>query len=88
MDVGWSVVAESSFRLSGGGWNRSGIRCIERYRHQRSGPQGMGETLPKGSAALALLVREGTLYRVVESLRGHAPNDSIVKSSLSHVDED
>jgi uncharacterized membrane protein len=48
----------------------------------------LGETLPKGSAALALLVREGTPDRVVESLRSHAPHARLVKTSLSHVDED
>ena len=48
----------------------------------------LSEALPKGSAALALLVREGTPDRVVESLRNHAPNARLVKTSLSHVDED
>ena len=41
-----------------------------------------------GSAALALLIREGTPDRVVESLRSHAPHARLVKTSLSHVDED
>ena len=35
-DVDWPAVPESSCGLGCGGWNRSGIRCIERYRHQRS----------------------------------------------------
>ena len=48
----------------------------------------LGETLPKGSAALALLVRDGTPDRVVENLRNHAPNARLIKTSLSHVDED
>ena len=48
----------------------------------------LGEALPKGSAALALLMREGTPDRAVESLRNHAPNARLVKTSLSHVDED
>ena len=48
----------------------------------------LGETLPKGSAALALLVREGTPDRVVESLRKHAPHARLVRTNLSHVDED
>ena len=48
----------------------------------------LAETLPKGSAALALLVHEGTPDRVVESLRSHAPHARLVKTSLSHVDED
>ena len=41
-----------------------------------------------GSAALALLIREGTPDRVVESLRSHATHARLVKTSLSHVDED
>ena len=48
----------------------------------------LGETLPKGSAALALLVRDGTPDRVVERLRSHAPHARLVKTSLSHTDED
>ena len=48
----------------------------------------LGETLPKGSAALALLVRDGTPDRVVERLRSHAPHARLVKPSLSHTDED
>ena len=48
----------------------------------------LGETLPKGSAALALLVRDGTPDRVVERLRSHAPDARLVKTSLSHTDED
>ena len=47
-----------------------------------------GETLPKGSAALALLVRDGTPDRVVERLRSHAPHARLIKTSLSHTDED
>ena len=48
----------------------------------------LGETLPKGSAALALLVRDGTPDRVVERLRSHAPHARLIKTSLSHTDED
>ena len=33
-------------------------------------------------------MREGTPDRVVESLRSHAPHARLVKTSLSHVDED
>ena len=48
----------------------------------------LGETLPKGTAALALLVRDGTPDRVIERLRSHVPHARIVKTSLSHTDED
>ena len=48
----------------------------------------LAETLPKGSAALALLVRDGTPDRVIERLRSHAPNARLVKTNLSHTDED
>ena len=48
----------------------------------------MGEILPKVSAALALLVRQGNPDRVVESFRSHALHARLVKTSLSHVDED
>ncbi|WP_413441783.1 DUF1269 domain-containing protein [Synechococcus sp. MIT S1220] len=48
----------------------------------------LSETLPKGSAALALLVRDGTPDRIVDRLRSHAPNARIVKTSLSHANED
>ena len=48
----------------------------------------LAETLPRGSAALALLVRDGTPDRVIERLRSHAPNARLVKTNLSHTDED
>ena len=48
----------------------------------------LAETLPQGSAALALLVRESTPDRVIERLRRHAPNARLVHTSLSHTDED
>ena len=48
----------------------------------------LSQTLPKGSAALALLVRDSTPDRVVDRLRSHAPNARIVKTSLSHANED
>ena len=48
----------------------------------------MGEILPKVSAALALLVRQGNPDRVAETLRSHASHARLVKTSLSHVDED
>ena len=48
----------------------------------------LSETLPKGSAALALLVRDSTPDKVVERLRSHAPHARLVKTSLSNTDED
>jgi len=47
----------------------------------------VGENLPKGSAALCLLVREATPDRVVERLRSHAPHAKLLRTSLSHTDE-
>ena len=41
----------------------------------------------RGSAALALLVRDGTPDRVIER-HSHAPNARLVKTNLSHTDED
>ncbi len=48
----------------------------------------LGETLPKGSAALCLLIREATADRVVERLRAHAPHAKLLRTNLSHTDED
>jgi len=48
----------------------------------------LSETLPKGSAALALLVRDSTPDKVVERLRSHAPHARLVKTSLSNTDEE
>ena len=48
----------------------------------------LGETLPRGSAALCLLVREATPDRVIERLRAHAPHVKLLRSNLSHTDED
>jgi uncharacterized membrane protein len=47
----------------------------------------VGETLPRGSAALCLLIREATADRVVERLRAHAPHAKLLRSNLSHTDE-
>jgi uncharacterized membrane protein len=47
----------------------------------------LGETLPKGSAALCLLVRDATPDRVLERLRSHAPHAKLLRTSLSHTDE-
>ncbi|MEB3264103.1 MAG: DUF1269 domain-containing protein [Synechococcus sp.] len=48
----------------------------------------LGETLPKGSAALCLLVREATPDRVIERLRAHAPHAKLLRTNLSHTDEE
>jgi uncharacterized membrane protein len=48
----------------------------------------LGETLPRGSAALCLLVREATPDRVVERLRAHAPHAKLLRTNLSHTDEE
>jgi uncharacterized membrane protein len=48
----------------------------------------VGETLPKGSAALCLLVRDATPDRVIERLRNFAPQAKLLRTSLSHTDED
>jgi uncharacterized membrane protein len=48
----------------------------------------LGETLQPGSAALCLLLRDSTPDRVIERLRRHAPNARLLRTSLSHTDED
>jgi uncharacterized membrane protein len=48
----------------------------------------VGSTLPNGSAALCLLLREATPDRVVERLRAHAPHAKLLRTNLSHTDED
>ncbi len=48
----------------------------------------LGETLPQGTAALCLLVREATPDRVIERLRSHAPHARLLRTNLSHTDED
>ncbi|MEX0587623.1 MAG: DUF1269 domain-containing protein [Cyanobium sp.] len=48
----------------------------------------LGETIPSGSAALCLLVREATPDRVIERLRAHAPHAKLLRTNLSHTDED
>jgi uncharacterized membrane protein len=48
----------------------------------------LGETLPSGSAALCLLVREATPDRVIERLCAHAPHATLLRTNLSHTDED
>jgi uncharacterized membrane protein len=48
----------------------------------------LGETPPRGSAALCLLVREATPDRVIERLRAHVHHAKLLRSNLSHTDED
>ncbi len=48
----------------------------------------VGETLPKASAALCLLVRDATPDRVLERLRSHSPHAKLLRTSLSHTDEE
>jgi len=48
----------------------------------------LGETLSRGSASLCLLVREATPDRVIERLRAHAPHARLLRTNLSHADED
>jgi len=48
----------------------------------------VGETLPTGSAALCLLVRDATPDRLIERLRSHAPHARLLRTNLSHTDEE
>jgi uncharacterized membrane protein len=48
----------------------------------------LGETLPPGSSALCLLVRDSTPDRLVERLRAHAPHARLLRTNLSHTDEE
>lgn len=48
----------------------------------------LGETLPRGTAALCLLIREATPDRVIERLRAHAPHAKLLRTNLSHTDEE
>ena len=48
----------------------------------------LGETLPRGSAALCLLVRDATPDRLIERLRVHAPHARLLRTNLSHTDEE
>jgi uncharacterized membrane protein len=48
----------------------------------------VGETLPVGTAALFVLLRDSTPDRVIERLRTHAPHAKLLRTSLSHTDEE
>lgn len=47
----------------------------------------VGDGLPSGSAALCVLLRESTPDRVIERLEAHAPNARLLRTNLSHADE-
>ena len=48
----------------------------------------LGDTLPSGSAALCVLLRDAAPDRVIERLRSHAPNARLLRTNLSHTDEE
>jgi uncharacterized membrane protein len=48
----------------------------------------VGETLKPGTAALCLLVKDATPDRLIERLRAHAPHATLLRTNLSHTDED
>lgn len=48
----------------------------------------LGTTLPAGSAALCLLARDAAPDRIIERLRAHAPHAKLLRTNLSHTDED
>jgi uncharacterized membrane protein len=48
----------------------------------------VGETLAPGSAALCLLLRDSTPDKLIERLRNHAPHAKLLRTNLSHTDED
>jgi uncharacterized membrane protein len=48
----------------------------------------VGQTLTPGTAALCLLLKDSTPDRVIERLRNHAPHAKLLRTNLSHTDED
>ena len=48
----------------------------------------IGDTLPTGGAALCVLLRDSTPDRVIERLRFHAPHARLLRTNLSHHDEE
>ncbi|MFZ0409013.1 MAG: DUF1269 domain-containing protein [Cyanobium sp.] len=48
----------------------------------------VGETLPPGTAALCVLARDSTPDRLIERLRVHAPHAKLLRTNLSHTDEE
>jgi uncharacterized membrane protein len=48
----------------------------------------VGDSITSGTAALCVLLRESTPDRVIERLQVHAPNARLLRTNLSHADED
>jgi len=48
----------------------------------------VGEGLTSGTAALCVLLRDSAPDRVIERLKAHAPNARLLRTNLSHADED
>ena len=48
----------------------------------------VGDSLSTGTAALCVLLRESAPDRVIERLQAHAPNARLLRTNLSHADED
>jgi uncharacterized membrane protein len=48
----------------------------------------VGQTLSPGTAALCLLLKDSTPDRVIERLRNHAPHAKLLRTNLSHTDEE
>ena len=49
--------------------------------------RNLGGTLPEGTAALCLLVRDVTTDRVMKELRSHVPHARLLHTSLGRIDE-
>ena len=49
--------------------------------------RNLGGTLPDGTAALYLLVRDVKTDRVIRELRSHAPHARLLHTSLRHINE-
>ena len=47
----------------------------------------VGESLASGDAALCVLLRESAPDRVIERLQSHAPHARLLRTNLSHADE-
>jgi uncharacterized membrane protein len=47
----------------------------------------VGESLASGDAALCVLLRESAPDRVIERLEAHAPHARLLRTNLSHADE-
>ena len=51
-------------------------------------PASTRRILPPGTAALCLLARDSTPDRLIERLRVHAPHAKLLRTNLSHTDEE